>query len=384
MREGNKAGAFGSRWNAAVAFFEELECLGSAGIDALVHGLGDADALVVVPDLGLVVPQHGQTAVAADAVQAQSDNLAATAPGGDDGLPDVPQAPVVEVEFLQAAQVGLVGQRAGDVVAEGVAGTLLEAGAAEGDGGQEAGVDAEAFGVAGGNGAVEQLACLVEDELAAQIGDGGGSSVDQDHAQGRQAVAGAVALVGDEPLGVFTAQHGGVVACLGCVGLEEDAQFDGGAAHLVEGASGTGTLRGTEPLGEVVPEQVAQPPLRYGGDVEVALGVLEASPEVIGLQETGVLGVRGAVVDTAQTVDDLPDDFADLGVHLLACQAGVAAGVQVHQGRDAASLAMSDEIPDAVGGPLGVLCGLGMGVQAPLDLGPQQRGQRVEVDQSWL
>ncbi|MFF9100085.1 hypothetical protein ACF1AU_05775 [Streptomyces rubrogriseus] len=95
----------------------------------------------------------------------------------------------------------------------------------------------------------------------------------------------------DEPLGVLTAQHGGVVAGVGGVGLEGDAQFDGGAAHLVEGASGTGALRGTEPLGEVIPEQVTQPPLGNGGDVEVALGVLEASSEVIGLQEAGVLGV---------------------------------------------------------------------------------------------
>ncbi|MFK4687231.1 hypothetical protein [Streptomyces pristinaespiralis] len=254
----------------------------------------------------------------------------------------------------------------------------------KGDGGQETGVDAEALSMTGGDGAVEQLACPVEDELAAQVGDGGGSSVDQDHAQGRQAVAGAVALVGDEPLGVLTAQHGGVVAGVGGVGLEEDAQLDGGAAHLVEGASGAGALRGSEPLGEMVPEQVAQPPLRYGGDVEVALGVLEASPEVIGLQEAGVLCVRGAVVDAAQTIDDLPDDLADLGVHLLAGQACVASVVQVHQGRDVAPLAMSDEIPDAVGGPLGVLCGLGMGMQAPLDLGPQQWRQRVEVDQSRL
>ncbi len=173
--EQGQAGAFSGCWGAAVAFFEELECLGAADIEALVDGLGDADALVVVADLGLVVPQHGQTAVAADAVQAQSDDLAAAAPGGDDGLPDVPQATVVEVEFLQAAQVCLVHQRTGDVVAEGVAGTLLEAGAAEGDGGQEADVDAEAFGVAGGDGAVEQLAGLVEDELAAQVGNGGGS-----------------------------------------------------------------------------------------------------------------------------------------------------------------------------------------------------------------
>ncbi|WOX26369.1 hypothetical protein [Streptomyces solicathayae] len=232
--------------------------------------------------------------------------------------------------------------------------------------------------------AVEQLAGLVEDELAAQVGDGGGSSVDQDHAQGRQAVAGAVALVGDEPFGVLTAQRGGVVAGGGGVGLEEDAQFDGGAAHLVEGASSAGALRGPEPFGKVVPEQVAQPALGDGGDVEVALGVLEAPSEVIGLQEAGVLGVRGTVVDAAQAVPGLSDDLADLGVHLLAGQVFVAFVVQVHQGRDAALPAVSDEVPYAVGGPLGTLCGLGMGMQAPLDFGSHQWGQGVEVDQSWL
>ncbi len=105
---------------------------------------------------------------------------------------------------------------------------------------------------------------------------------------------------------------------------------------------------------------------------------------MIALQEAGVFAVRGAVVDAAQTVDDLPDNLADLGVHLLAGQVFVTLVVQVHQGRDAASLAVSDEVPDAVGGPLGVLCGLGVGVQAPLNLGPQQRRQRVEVDQSRL
>ncbi|AIV32120.1 hypothetical protein NI25_00035 [Streptomyces sp. CCM_MD2014] len=51
---------------------------------------------------------------------------------------------------------------------------------------------------------------------------------------------------------MLTAQHSGVVAGVGGVGLEEGAQFDGGAAHLVEGASGAGALRGSEPLGEVI------------------------------------------------------------------------------------------------------------------------------------
>ncbi|GES32387.1 hypothetical protein San01_48740 [Streptomyces angustmyceticus] len=54
-REQGQAGAFRSRWSPAVALFEELECLGASGVEALVDGLGDADALVVVADLGLVV-----------------------------------------------------------------------------------------------------------------------------------------------------------------------------------------------------------------------------------------------------------------------------------------------------------------------------------------
>jgi hypothetical protein len=49
--------------------------------------VGDADSRVQVADLGLVVPEQGQPAVAADAVQAELDDLAGAPAGDDDGLP---------------------------------------------------------------------------------------------------------------------------------------------------------------------------------------------------------------------------------------------------------------------------------------------------------
>ncbi|MFE5940743.1 hypothetical protein ACFQ69_35980 [Streptomyces sp. NPDC056470] len=109
-------------------------------------------------------------------------------------------------------------------------------------------------------------------------------------------MAGAVALVSDEPLGVFKAQHCGVMAGVGGVGLEEDTQFDGCAAFLVEGASGAGALRGTERLGEMVPEQVRQPQLGNDGDVEVASG----TRTVAFCPSSGSLSaIRSAVINTS-------------------------------------------------------------------------------------
>lgn len=47
------------------------------------------------------------------------EDFAAAAPGDDDGLPGVPQAAVERVVLLcQGLKVGLVGQRAGDLVGE--------------------------------------------------------------------------------------------------------------------------------------------------------------------------------------------------------------------------------------------------------------------------
>jgi hypothetical protein len=58
-----------------VAFFEPVQEM-----------VGDADGRVQVADLGLVVPEQGQPAVAADAVQAELDDLAGAPAGDDDGL----------------------------------------------------------------------------------------------------------------------------------------------------------------------------------------------------------------------------------------------------------------------------------------------------------
>ena len=78
---------------------------------------GDADGLVVVADLGLVVPEHRQPTVAAEAVQPQVEDFAAAAAGDDDRLPRVAQAPVERVVNLgEPGQVVLVGERAGDLV----------------------------------------------------------------------------------------------------------------------------------------------------------------------------------------------------------------------------------------------------------------------------
>src|SRR5262249_58926727 len=87
--------------------------------------LGDADRVVEVADFGLVVPEHRQAAVAAYAVQAHLEHLAAAATGVEDGLPRVAQTIVARVmNRSELAQVVLVGQRPGDVVAERAAGPL--------------------------------------------------------------------------------------------------------------------------------------------------------------------------------------------------------------------------------------------------------------------
>ena len=91
----------------------------------------------------------GQPAVAADAVQAQLDDLAAAPAGDDDGLPHVPQAAVVRVVVLgEPPQVGLVGQGAGDLVGEGGPGPADDP-SRRGHGGHESPAQTDPFGVPG-------------------------------------------------------------------------------------------------------------------------------------------------------------------------------------------------------------------------------------------
>lgn len=78
----------------------------------VVEPFGDADRRVEVPDLGLVVPEHRQPAVAAQAVPSQLEDLADAPSGDDGGLPDVAHPQVQDVAVSQASQVALIRQRA--------------------------------------------------------------------------------------------------------------------------------------------------------------------------------------------------------------------------------------------------------------------------------
>ncbi len=87
--------------------------------DNVVQPLGDADRNVVVAHLRLVVPEHRQPAVAAQAVPTHLEHFSDAPARGDGDLPDVAQAAVLRIVDLgEPAQVVLVGQRAGHLVGE--------------------------------------------------------------------------------------------------------------------------------------------------------------------------------------------------------------------------------------------------------------------------
>lgn len=108
-REQGDGGSFVGSGHPAVAVLEANQGFAAALVESAVEGLGDADAFVVVADLGLVVPEHRQAAVAADAVEAKPENLIAATAGEHDGFPDIPQASVFRVVGVgELAEVGLV------------------------------------------------------------------------------------------------------------------------------------------------------------------------------------------------------------------------------------------------------------------------------------
>ena len=81
-----------------------------------------------------------------------------------------------------------------------------------------------------------------------------------------------------------------------------------GAAEGVEGAAGARARRRAQQVGQVVPQQVAQPPLGDAGQVEAAAPFGEPHPEVVGLDEARVpAGFRGEV-GQPQVVQYLPAD----------------------------------------------------------------------------
>lgn len=129
-----------------VPSLEQLERLVLAGLQELVDSFGDAQGLVVVADLGLVVPEHREAAVAAETVQAQREDLAAAAAGDDDRFPSVAQTVVERVVMVrELAEVVFVGERAGDAVGERGP-RAADRRSWGGHGGDEVPVQAEAFG----------------------------------------------------------------------------------------------------------------------------------------------------------------------------------------------------------------------------------------------
>ena len=157
--EQGEPGALRTGRPVAVAGGETVQGLALAFGEDLVEPFGDADRGVVVADLGLVVPEHRQPAVAADAVPPHLDHLADPAAGGDGGLPDVTDAAVVDViGGGELGQVGFVGQRPGDFVGEGPSRGPAHGGAGGGDRDDELPVQAQLVGGAGVQRVAQQLA----------------------------------------------------------------------------------------------------------------------------------------------------------------------------------------------------------------------------------
>lgn len=97
---------------------ESHDGLGLPFLDPREEPLGNADRLVQIADLGLVVPEHRQSTQTADALQPRVEDLTATAAREDQSLPDVAKTAVFVVEALQPLQVRLIRKRPGDFVRE--------------------------------------------------------------------------------------------------------------------------------------------------------------------------------------------------------------------------------------------------------------------------
>ena len=118
-REQRQPGAFGVAGAAAVLGGEPVQGLALPLGDEVMQPLRDTDRGVVVADLGLVVPEHRQPAVAAQAVPADLQHLSDAPAGGDGDFPHIAQSAILRVVDLgEPAQVGLISQRAGHLVGE--------------------------------------------------------------------------------------------------------------------------------------------------------------------------------------------------------------------------------------------------------------------------
>jgi hypothetical protein len=272
----------------------------------------------------------------------------------------------------EPGEAGLVGQGAGDLVGERAA-LAHRGGPRCGHRGDELPGQPGLFGGTGVQCPAQQLAGVVEGDGAGGRGDDGGRlAVLAAHRQRRQPLAFAVPLVGGKPLDVRGGQQRGVVAAAGRVDRQERAQLSGRAAEGVEGPAGARAAWRAQQVSQVVPQQVAQPPLGDAGQVEVAAPLGEPHPVVVGLDEARVpAGFRGEV-GQPQVVQNLPGDQHG--------ERGAGGKVKLGQRPGAAGAAGIDQGLHPAGIPPGVPFPLGVGEQAPADLGGGQRRQPGQDD----
>ncbi len=217
----------------------------------------------------------------AQAVQPQVEHLAAAPPGDDDRLPRVAQAPVARVVGAgQPPQVGVVGQGAGHAVGKRVAGAADDR-PRLGHGDDEAPVQAEPLGLAGFERLAEQPPGAVEHRLAGAGGHDRRLAVTPPESQRRQAASFPLALVGCELVHVLRRQHGRVVPAAGGADFQERAQLEHGPPHVIERAGAARAAGRPQHPGEVVPGQVAQPPLGHPGQVDPARAAGQPPAEVL-------------------------------------------------------------------------------------------------------
>lgn len=216
---------------------EQRQGLALSGFQPLVELFGDTDRGVVVADLRLVVPEHGEPAVATQAVQTQFDHLAAAPSGDDDGLPGVAEPAVGRVVAGgERLQVRLRGEGLGDFIGEG-ASCPGDDPSRRGHGGDETPVEAEPFGFAGFQGFQENPPGAGEDHLAGVGRHDGRFPVQAFHSQGRQSVQFAESLVGGEVVHVMRPKEPWVVTAARGPDLQEGAEFGAGSPGAVEGVT---------------------------------------------------------------------------------------------------------------------------------------------------
>ncbi|MFJ7497819.1 hypothetical protein ACIQZB_43395 [Streptomyces sp. NPDC097727] len=313
------------------------------------------------------MPEQRDAVELANALQPDTGDFAAAATGEDEGLPDVADPAVVRVEVLEPSQVVLVGQGACDVVREGAASARLRGG--QGDGDDELSCQAETFGVAGFQGRPQNIAGAAEGGGQGAFGDRTlfVSAAVLVEAEGLQPVLLAVPLVVHEIHRVVLGQQSGVVTAVGGLCFEEGAELDASSPGAGEGAVAARRIGG-EPGVQEVPEQIAEPALGDGGQIDHRAAVTDADAVELGVDEAGVLGALAGEVDVSQVAEH---DFRDVpGVRSCLRQ------IEVREGVDVLLPAFVGEVLKPGDRPVPSVVGLlRVTEHRPLDLGLHQRAQ---------